>query len=623
VCGIAGYIGQVPDDGRARLRAMADALIHRGPDDAGYLVQPFAQQTQEVGLAHRRLSIIDLNSGHQPIGNEDASVQIVFNGEIYNHRALRAQLQACGHRFATASDTETIVHAYEEYGDDCVKHLRGQFAIALWDARRERLLLARDRFGEKPLFYAWRDGCLLFGSEIKALLAWPGFAAEFDRAALPAYLQYRYVPAPATLFSGVRKLMPGCIGVWAHGALDERRYYTPHDAYAHRPGEVHGDPVAAFLGKFEETVAAELVADVPFGAFLSGGLDSSAVVAMMARHTGAPVRTYSVGFAERGYSELAYAAQVARAFGTEHHELTVSSRDIIDLLPVLAHHRDAPVAEPADVPIHLLAREARRTVKMVLTGEGSDECLGGYPKHVAEPYARWYQVLPAALRDGVVRRVVDALPQSARKLQTAAHALGTTAAHERMPRWFGAASTAEVAQMLGAALPQTIPAYPFAHQSDTSDLRRILYFDQTSWLPDNLLERGDRMTMAASLEARMPFVDHELVEFVASLPDDHRVRGRTTKWVLREAMKRVIPREILTRPKIGFSVPVQHWLRGEMRGFLLDQLLDAHSFLRAQMRPAQIERYVNEHLSGARNHEKLLWMLLNLEIWSRAFGLSA
>ncbi len=623
MCGIAGFVGPAVEEGRRKVEAMTNAIVHRGPDDAGWFGQRFAAQTQEVGLGHRRLSIIDLASGHQPIANEDASVHVVFNGEIYNHRKLRAELESLGHRFATGSDTEVIVHAYEAYGDACVERLRGQFAIALWDARRERLLLARDRFGEKPLFHAWHQGRLLFGSEIKAVLAWPGCAATLDPSVLPLYLQYRYVPAPATLFAGVHKLMPGCLGIWERGQFTERRYYTPRDAQALDARARTDDPVGAFLNKFEETVAAQLVADVPFGAFLSGGIDSSAVVAMMARHVHGPVRTYSVGFAERGYSELAYAREVAQAFSTDHHELIVSSRDLVDLLPVLARHRDAPVAEPADVPIHLLAREARRTVKMVLTGKGSDECLGGYPKHVAEPYARAYQVLPARVRDGLVRRLVDALPESARRLQTAVHALGTAPAHERMPRWFGAASAAEVMRMVACVGPLRVPDYPFAHDRRTSDLRRILYFDQTSWLPDNLLERGDRMTMAASLEARMPFVDHELVEFVAGLPDHCRVRGRTTKWVLREAMKRVVPPAILTRPKVGFSVPVQHWFRGEMRDFLLDQVLGAHSFVRARLQPAHVEAYVREHLSGARNHEKLLWMLLNLEIWARACGIAA
>lgn len=500
MCGIAGYvIRSAGGDLAAELRSMADAIAHRGPDDAGYF-EVDAGDGLRVGLAHRRLAIIDLSTGHQPLANEDGSIQIVFNGEIYNFQALRTELERAGHRFATHSDTETIVHAYEQWGDDCVRRLRGMFAFALWDGRRARLLLARDRFGKKPLFLYEAEGLFLFASEIKAILAFPGVKVSPDETAVWDYLAYRYVPAPATLYKGVRKLMPGCIAVWEQGRLGERRYWAPPDREPHRHGPMPTDPVGDFMERLEEAVRIRMVADVPFGAFLSGGIDSSAVVALMSRHSGLPVKTFSVGFAEGGYSELGYARTIATQFGTEHHELTVEAGHLMEHLPALIHYRDAPVAEPSDIPIHLLSREARRSVKMVLTGEGSDEILGGYPKHVFEGYVRLYQWLPAALRHGLIEPLVRALPYRFHRAKTAIVNLGLGRFEERMPRWFGALSDAERRTLV--ALPAPPPKsgeYPFDTPAANSALRRILYFDQTSWLPDNLLERGDRMTMAASL----------------------------------------------------------------------------------------------------------------------------
>ncbi len=375
----------------ALLRSMAAVIAHRGPDDEGFLEVHAGSGEYRIGLAHRRLSIIDLGTGHQPLGNEDGSVQVVFNGEIYNFRALRDELIARGHRFATASDTETIVHLYEDYGVDCVRHLRGMFAFAIWDGNRERLFLARDRFGQKPLFLWQSDSELAFASEIKALRVLPGVSPEVDTDAVWDYLAYRYVPGPATLIKGIRKLPAGCWGLWQGGELEVRRYYTPPDLGLALNSDPPTNPVGTFLECLEDAVACRMVSDVPFGAFLSGGIDSSAVVSLMARHSAQPVSTFSVGFRESEYSELSYARTIADHFGTNHHELTVSEAHLIDHLPALVRYRDAPVSEPSDIPIYLLSKEARRSVKMVLTGEGSDEFMGGYPKHVFERYAGAYQ----------------------------------------------------------------------------------------------------------------------------------------------------------------------------------------------------------------------------------------
>ncbi len=621
MCGIAGYVSaRVNVNLGTALRAMASTIAHRGPDDEGFFETVTQSGKHRVGLAHRRLSIIDLSAGHQPLGNEDGSIQIVFNGEIYNFQTLRAELEKNGHRFATNSDTETIVHAYEEWGDDCVARFRGMFAFAIWDASRQRLFLGRDRFGKKPLFLMSLGDSILFASEIKALLAFPDVAARVDTAAIWEYLSYRYVPAPATLFQGIRKLMPGNVAVWEKGYLTERCYYQPPDCLPLQASAIPEDLVGAFLDKLEESVAIRMISDVPFGAFLSGGIDSSALVGLMSRHSSQPVKTFSVGFSDSAYSELRYARTIAEQFKADHHELTVSQDDLMQHLPALVRFRDAPVAEPSDIPIYLLAKEARRTVKMVLTGEGADEFLGGYPKHVFERYARLYQTLPGLVRHGLVEPLIGALPYRFRRAKTAIVNLGLERFEERMPRWFGALSERE-RDALVVLRPTTnvTDGVQFDTLTDNSSLRRILYFDQTSWLPDNLLERGDRMTMAASLEARMPFMDHELAELVSSLPDEYRVRGRTTKWILREAMKRLLPAEILERPKVGFRVPVNEWFRGGMRDYLHDHLTGTDSRTAVYYNKPALLRLLDEHAKGRQNHEKLLWSLLNLEIWHKEY----
>jgi asparagine synthase (glutamine-hydrolysing) len=620
MCGIAGYVSHSPDAGlSAALRDMADAIAHRGPDDAGYFEVPFGDG-HRVGLAHRRLSIIDLSTGHQPLGNEDGSIQIVFNGEVYNFQELRRELEATGHRFSTHSDTETIVHAYEQWGDDCVTRFRGMFAFALWDGPRKRLLLARDRFGKKPLFLYEADGLLLFASEIKSILAFPGVKVSPDETAIWDYFAYRYVPAPATLFQGIRKLMPGCIGVWERGRLVERRYWSPPDREPRAAGSVPEDPIGAFMEHLEEAVRIRMVADVPFGAFLSGGIDSSAVVALMSRHSTLPVKTFSVGFASAGYSELDYARVISQQFRTDHRELTVDAEHLIEQLPALTRYRDAPVAEPTDIPIYLLSREAGKTVKMVLTGEGSDEVLAGYPKHRFERYVRANLLLPGFLRHGLIAPLVHALPYRFHRAKTAVVNLGLERFEERMPRWFGALSGAERQALVALPSPGTKTGeYQFDTSPSNSTLRRILYFDQTSWLPDNLLERGDRMTMAASLEARMPFMDHELAAFVSALPDNFRVRRGTTKWLLREGMKRILPRSILERPKVGFRVPINEWFRTTMRDYLYDHLIGADSGTAHYYHRPALLRVFEEHAVGRQNHEKLLWSMLNLELWWRSY----
>jgi asparagine synthase (glutamine-hydrolysing) len=624
MCGIAGFVLSEPKgEPAAILKRMADQIKYRGPDDEGYFSSYTHDGSTTVGLAHRRLSIIDLSGGHQPMHNSRGSTHIVFNGEIYNYRDLRTELESLGHRFSSSSDTESIIAAYDEWGSGCVEKLHGMFAFAIWDDEKEELLLARDRFGKKPL-YVWRKGGnLIFASEIKSLLVHEEVERRIDHHAVWEYMQYRYVPWPQTLFKGIEKLPPASMAVWKRGQLNVHRYYVPPDRdHLESPQQLH-NPVECFMEELERAVERRMVSDVPFGAFLSGGIDSSAVVGLMSRHSDESVKTFSVGFTESKYSELAYAKVIADEFKTDHHELTISQEHLMDELPKLIRFRDAPVSEPSDIPIYLLSLEARKKVKMVLTGEGSDEFLAGYPKHRIERYAPAYNLIPSLLKQPI-KAVVNGLPYRFWRHKTAINNLSLGRWEERMPSWFGALAPDERQQLLAfnGNMPIDYARAPYDVDPSNSSLRKILYFDQTSWLHDNLLERGDRMTMAASLEARMPFMDHLLAKFVSSLPDSYRLKGNISKWLLREGMKKLLPEEIINRPKVGFRVPVSEWFRGDMRDYLYDHLLGQDSATKHLFNQRVLEKYVQEHMSSKQNHEKLLWTLLNLEIWQREYRLS-
>jgi asparagine synthase (glutamine-hydrolysing) len=623
MCGIAGWVAPAASAPEERaLQPMLEALFHRGPDGAGSHAFTAEQGAYRGVLGHRRLAIIDPNGSRQPMRDDTAGLALTFNGEIYNFRELRAELESHGHRFERDSDTEVLLRAYQQWGTQCVHRLRGQFAFAVWDARAERLFLARDRFGEKPLYLHEANGALYFASEVKALLKLPQVSREVDPAAVWDYLAYRYVPGPRTLLAAIRKLPPASVAIWHRGHVQEIRYWTPPDKFPRQKQSTLAsrDTPAAFLAQLGESVELQMVSDVPFGAYLSGGLDSSVVVALMTRYC-SKVKTFSVGFADDRHSELSHAARVAREFGTEHHEMVVTHRDFIDYLPQLVAARDAPVSEPSDIAIFMLSREASRSVKMVLTGEGADEVLGGYRKHAAECLAWMYWSVPRRLRL-LAAPLVQHLPFRFRDLKIAVASLNCDDWHERYVRWFGAMDFAQRRELSRLRvhereLRDDLP--PFDAHPDASPLRRMLYFDQTSWLPDNLLERGDRMTMAASIEARVPFLDHKLVEFAASLPDHWRVDELRRKRVLREVARSLLPREIPERTKVGFRVPVTEWFTGGMREYLFDHLRSPSSLTRSYYNAAVLDRVLDEHTKGVQTHDKLLWTLLTLEIWHRQY----
>jgi asparagine synthase (glutamine-hydrolysing) len=624
MCGIFGWVlGRAKHQDRETLVKLTDLMSHRGPDGSGYRLYETADERFQIGFGHRRLSIIDIGGGVQPMSSEDGRFTLIFNGEIYNYVELRQELVGLGHRFRTNSDSEVLIEAYRAWQLDAIRRFRGMFGFALWDETEQRIILARDAFGKKPLFVGELEGGFLFGSEIDSLIQFPGFSRDFDSEALGHYLLNRYVPGPATFFRKLKKLPPGHYAVWQSGALKTTRYFAPPVSTTLPDVKSFDDAISLFKQTFDEAVRIRMRSDAPFGAYLSGGIDSSAVVATMVKHSTEPVRTFSVGFRETEYSELDHARVIARQFGTIHNELFVEPDSFLAHWPTAVLRRGAPVSETSDIPILLLSEMASRSVKMVLTGEGSDELMGGYPKHRAEQWIGLYQwLMPRLLHDGLIYPLVRSLPYGMRRVKILALAAGERDLPNRMRLWFGGTSVAEAEAMLDRPLSATPPdAYPYS-SGLKSCLRRTLFFDQTSWLPDDLLERGDRMMMAGSIEGRMPFMDTELAGTVARFPDEFLTGGKGGKTVLRAAMDKILPPEILRRKKVGFRVPIGEWFRGPYRDFLQDMLVSESSSLAQMIRAPKLRRLVTEHLNGRQNHEKVLWSLTNLEIFLRTFKVS-
>jgi asparagine synthase (glutamine-hydrolysing) len=599
----------------ALLQRMTDALAHRGPDDSGCYVEP------GVGLGHRRLSIIDIAGGKQPIFNEDRSAAIVFNGEIYNYKATTEGLIARGHRFTTRSDTETIIHAYEEYGDRCIERLRGMFAFAIWDRKRRRLLLARDRLGKKPLYYYQGPGFFAFASEIKALLEIPEVPREVDREALDLYLSLRYVPGPRTMFRDVFKLQPGHLLVLDSGGARTQVYW---DALPESSAQPPVDAVAEFRERFEESVKLRLISEAPLGVFLSGGVDSSAVLAMMRKlEGGMRLQSFSIGYeagsrGEAQSNELPFAAQAAAAFDAEHHEYRLSPSDFRELIPRLVWHLDEPLADPSCVPLYFLARLAREHITVALSGEGADEILAGYGIYrrmlALETLRRRFSTLAwlaprlAPLAPGNVLRnylLLAALPQESR--------------YRGVSRALAPGAKARLLGRSDDSLLDSVFDPLWRRTAHASPLDRMLYLDLKIWLPDDLLLKADRMTMASGLELRVPFLDQEVVEYAFSLSDEWKLHEGRGKHLLRQAMSGVLPPAILQRPKKGFPVPTEVWLRNQMRDFTRDALLGPDSACRRHMDSAALEEVVSANERGEAGRHQDVWTLLVFEFWHRVF----
>lgn len=625
MCGIAGWAGARPaDNEHAVLSKMLEEIRHRGPDGDGTYFATASDGTR-TGLGHRRLSIIDVAGGAQPMISRDSGIALTFNGEIYNYIELREELRQFGLAFETQSDTEVIIRAYEHWGTDCFRRFRGMFALAIWDPRTDELVLARDHFGKKPLYICDDDRTLVFASEVAAIVTMEGFGGGLDRESVYDYIRYRYVPGDNTFFRNIKKLSPGHFLVFRHGTSERTKFFTaPYDdpTIERQAGPVdQGELEHAFLDLLEESIRLRMRSDVPYGAFLSGGLDSSAIVALMARNSDKPIKTFSIGFNEENYSELPYARLVADKFSTDHTEVVINPFDITEHFDLLTNARGGPITEPADVPLYILSAHAAMDVKVVLSGEGSDEALAGYPKHMFEAWAGpWDRFLGHSSLNRLGRAMLDIVPSDTRRARIAWDAITEPRFEDRMATWFSAFNSLDSGNLApGMSNGRISDMTPFTTQPKWSALRKVLHFDQTRWLPDNLLERGDRMTMAASLEARMPFMDVVLARFIASAPDTALIRGRQSKYLLRKTMQGLLPDVILTRKKVGFAVPLKEWFVHELRDYTYDHLCGESSCVSSLLNKKLIGRIVDEHQKERANNDKKIWSLLTLEMFLRAF----
>ena len=627
MCGINGIAfssrsGRVVS--REVLERMRDVITHRGPDDDGLLIDG------RVGLGHRRLSIVDVAAGHQPMTNEDASLHITYNGEIYNHADYRESLEAKGHIYSTHCDTETILHLYEEHGAACVDYLRGMFAFAIWDQRKQELFIARDRLGVKPLYYVHTDdGSLYFGSEIKTLLEARAVKPELNYAVLSDYLANHAPSGEETLFRGVKRLLPGHVMTWRDGKLSIRRYWDVDFS----KDDVRDDQtyIKQWSELFRESVRLRLMADVPLGMFLSGGIDSSAIAAVMSGMVSEPIKTFSVAFAEREANELEYARIVADAYKTNHHEIVVSPEQFFAALPRLVWHEDEPLAHPSSVALYFVSALASQHVKVVLTGEGSDEMLAGYGRYRRTIWnlalgQRYNKFTPSVARDTIRKQIERMMPggRMRQKLMRTFLVLSPELESIYFDNFavFPAPMqqnmfTRETMDRIRGIDPYVELRRLLERTKDLSLLDGLLYADIKTYLHE-LLMKQDQMSMATSIESRVPFLDHKLVEFTAKMPDAMKLRGGTTKYVLRESMKGVLPEKILSRSKMGFPVPIGRWFRGPFKSVIDEYVLSERALSRGIFAPDFVRHIVSLHQAGE-DHSERLWSLLNFEMWLRRF----
>ena len=599
---------------------MLDTIVHRGPDDSGTYVN------NRLAMGMRRLSIIDVDGGHQPIRNESGDVVIVFNGENYNFVELRDELSKRGHTFSTRSDVETVVHLYEEDGAKVVEHLRGMYGFALWDDRKQQLLIVRDRLGIKPLYYAEVNGQLIFASEIKSLLLHPDLAVELDPVSLGQYVTFKYVPAPRTMFRGIYSLPPGHLLTANDRGVHIRQYWDLTFEPPRKPKseDEYADELQQLL---HESVKLRLQSDVPFGAFLSGGVDSSTIVAIMSELLDEPVKTFSVGFEsdDTESDELPYARMVAERFSTQHHEVIIRAKDFTSLAQQVTWHLDQPIADQATIATMMVSRLAASHVKMVLSGEGGDELFAGYARYVGESWSRYFNIFPSPLKS-LARSASQRLP-GLRRPKIAIHALTQPDEVSRFTNWFplfntearGQLLTSDVLTQINGNAPNDVFAAALRKTSARDYLNRMLYVDSKYWLPDYLLLRGDKLTMSASLEGRVPLLDHRLVEFAGRLPTNLKIKRGQRKYLLKKVARRYLPAEIIDRKKQGFPIPISSWFRSSAREFVGDLLSPSRVSWRGLFRPEYVQRLLNEHQRGFADHGDLLWGLISIELWQQAF----
>ena len=629
MCGITGWANLdshtlPPEGARELLHAMCERMVHRGPDSEGLFV------TNGVALGMRRLAIIDLVTGEQPVFNEDKSVVVVLNGEIYNYRELRAELEKRGHSFRSASDTEVLPHLYEEYGDAMIRELNGMFAFALWDSKRRRVLIARDRFGEKPLYWGIFDNTLLFASEPKVLLAHPKVKPSLNLQALRQYLSFDYVPAPLSIYEGINKLPAAHKLVLEDGRIDVEKYWELSYKTT-QPVPSENDAADHLRELLADAVRMRLVSDVPLGVLLSGGVDSSSVAALAVRASPEPVKTFSISFAESSFDESTYARGVAKFLGTDHHEERLSANLAANLVSEIGAWMDEPFSDPSLVPTYLLSRFTRKHVTVALGGDGGDELFAGYPMYAALRWAEFYKRVPVSLREGVVEPLIRLLPVKTKNLSFDYKALRfvTGAKYDAVARhhvWFGSFTPEQQTDLLTPDALATsnreiyLQARQFAEECDSDDLvTRMQSVDTRLYLAEDILTKVDRASMAVSLEVRAPFLDPRVAEFAASLPSHYKLRGHKTKYILKKAVNKLLPPFVTKRGKKGFGVPVAEWLKFKLRPLARDLLSPERVRRAGVFNPSYITRLQDEHERGVANHRKLLWTLLMFELWHESF----
>lgn len=611
----------------AVLHSMCERILHRGPDSEGL----WLDDTAALGM--RRLSIIDLHTGDQPVFSCDRSVIVMMNGELYNYREVRAELEKRGHKFTTRSDTEILPHLYEEYGEDLLEHLNGMFAFSLWDTRQKKLIIARDRFGEKPLYHGVFDGKLIWASEPKAILAHPAVTPELDLNALRHYVSYDYVPAPMSIYKGISKLPAAHVLTVENGEVNIRRYWDVKWAQSNaftRDRTLEGT-AHSLRELLSDSVRMRLVSDVPLGILLSGGIDSSAVAAFAVQHATEKVKTFSIGFEEDSFDESRFARLAAQRLGTEHYEATLSVETAADLISDIGSWLDEPLSDGSLIPTYMLARFVRHHVTVALGGDGGDELFAGYPMYYGHRVARAYKMIPAFLRSGLIEPVVRALPVSTKNLsfEYRAKRFVRSANYDLVTRhhsWFGSFSPDEQRQLFTADVNAAADAdiYDIArgllkHCDADNDIERMQYLDINLYLAEDILTKVDRAAMAVSLETRAPFLDPRLGEFAASLPVNYKLRGSTGKYILKRSLTGILPDEILKRPKKGFGIPVAEWLKGRLNPLMRDMLSADRLRRQGIFDPVFVEQLIREHESGTASHHKQLWTLLVFQLWHDRF----
>ena len=629
MCGIIGFLTlrtqNIP--GYEILRGMRESLFHRGPDDLGEYIRGLDERGPFVFFGHRRLSIIDLSGGHQPLSNEDETVWVVFNGEIYNFKELKIRLENFGHRFRTNSDTEVIVHAYEEYKEDCFQHFNGMFAIGIWDEKEKRLVLARDRLGKKPLYYSFINGTFLFASELKAIMLYPAFPRKVDPSSLMKYLFFEFIPCPRTIFKDAQKLPAASYLIWDKKGIEVKQYWSPFDPQKSEINLSETEAESRMMELLKESVKRRLISDVPLGVFLSGGIDSSAITALAQKEVPGKIKTFSIGFEDASFDESRYASLASKYIGTEHHEQTMTPTDLLNIVPGLPDILDEPMADASILPTYLLSKFTRGYVTVALGGDGGDELFAGYPTYIGHKLAGYYGRFLGVFHPMVVR-LANLIPVSDDNISFDFKVKKFLSGIDysdgvRNSVWLGSFSFSENEKVLSPEfnaefnqnrLVEEILSYEKEYPYD-DQITKLQYLDLKLYLQESILVKVDRASMACSLEVRAPFLDHELVEFVMSLPSKFKLKGFTSKNILKKAMKNWLPDEVIKRPKKGFGVPIAKWVKGPLRELFADLLSPDRIRQEGFLNPEYVATLLHDHLENKKDNRKELWTLLVWELW--------